>query len=64
MKKVSNNAKEFIKACLRKAPEERPTMAELLEMNWFKLQRMETLSETQQLNISANVAAFRKTTPF
>ena len=64
MKKVSNNAKEFIKACLRKAPEERPTMAELLEMNWFKLQRMETLSETQQLNISANVAAFRKTTTF
>ena len=64
MKKVSNNAKEFIKACLKKNPEERPTVSELLDMNWFKLQRMETLTETQQLNISANVAAFRKTTTF
>ena len=64
MKKVSNNAKEFIKACLKKSPDDRPSMSELLEMNWFKLQRMETLTETQQLNISANVAAFRKTTTF
>lgn len=64
MKKVSNNAKDFIKACLMKKPEERPSMADLLQMNWFKLQRMETLTAKQELNISANVATFRKTSTF
>ena len=64
MKKVSQSAKEFIQACLKKSSDERPTMAELLDMNWFKLQRQETLTTDQQLNISANVAAFRKTTAF
>ena len=39
MKKVSNAAKDFIKACLMKSANERPSMADLLEMNWFKLQR-------------------------
>lgn len=50
--------------CLKKSSAERPSMSELLEMNWFKLQRQETLTSEQQLNISANVAAFRKTTAF
>ena len=34
--KVSPAAREFIQACLKKEPTERPTMAELLEMEWFK----------------------------
>ena len=62
---ASADAKEFIKACIRKNPEERPTMAELLEMKWLKDFRTgSTLSEATQLNISANLFSFRKTTTF
>lgn len=40
-------------------------MAKLLEMEWFKnLQSVSNLSQSTQLDISANLAAFCKTTTF
>ena len=63
--KVSKSAKAFITACLQKDSTKRPTMAELLDFEWFKTVKIVgDLTEDQQLNISANLADFTKTTAF
>ena len=60
----SASAKTFIQACLKKAAAERPTAAELLEHAWLKDVVQMNLSEEQKLNLSSNLASFRKSTAF
>ena len=56
---VSEEAKLFLKACLQKKANLRPTMQKLLEFNWFKTHKRENqISEDQQLNICDNLASF------
>ena len=62
---ASTEAKDFIKLCLQKDASQRPSFDELLQDPWFNAnQSQSSLSANNRLDITANIAAFRKTTTF
>ena len=62
---ASSSTIAMIKACLQKDPDQRPTMSELLQMEAFaSMSNVGSLDDDKKLNISANLAAYTKTTTF
>lgn len=56
---------DFIKQCFHKQAKKRPSVDELLQHPWIELARGNArLSGDRQLDISANLASFRKTNAF
>jgi len=64
-KQISPSGIDFISKCLCKDYNERPQVAELLEHPWLKeMVKTAEVSGKMQLEISANLANFRKTSTF
>ena len=63
--KCSSQCADFVKQCLEKDPKNRPSTADLLKHPWLSLANdRQALDNTVALDISANLAAFRKTNAF
>ena len=60
-KNASPEAIEFIKSCLIKDQNERPTIAQLLESEWMQaLKNKKDLLKRRQIEIGANILQFAK----
>lgn len=60
-KKISKQAKDFIKKCFESNYENRPSIEQLFEHPWIeKWIKEPVINESTQLGISANLMAFRK----
>lgn len=65
LKKCDPSLVDFLKKCLAKEPSDRPQVYELLEHPWVQLANEDdNIDNAKRLDISANLAAFRKTTVF
>lgn len=61
---ASDASKQVIEACLKKNANERPTMADLMQFEWFQQNVEHSITNDRQLDISANLASYTKTTTF
>ena len=65
LQQCTPHAANFLKRCLAKNSEDRPSVQELLDHPWFQLTKeSKNLDNQKVLDISANLASFRKTNAF
>ena len=65
LKQCQPSAVDFLQKCMAKDPADRPAVVELLEHEWIQLAtQTDGLDASRELDISANIAAFRKTNAF
>lgn len=61
---ASQEAQDFIRACLQKDASARPSFEELLQLPWFNINQSDSIGRNTMLDIGRNIANYRKTTAF